>query len=98
MLLQEELDRSDNLDKNLPNVSSEKLNKLKNRLVTRDIEPECSQFPHRQEFYREFITCAAYINSIFINHMTDSLTDTILTIEDGFDAERPDSAGKVILQ
>lgn len=29
---------------------------------------------------------------MFISHLTDSLSDTILTMEDGFDDDRPDSA------
>lgn len=65
-------------------VSVEKLNKLKNRLVTKDSHTDSqSDFPNEQEFYKEFIGFA-HGNVVFIKHVENSLAEEIVMLEENF--------------
>lgn len=80
-------------DINHLDVSTDKLTKLKNRLINKETPDtqEQTDFPHQQEFYREFINCSRG-NHVFIKYLQNTLADIIVTTEDNFYQEDADGA------
>lgn len=67
----------------LPNVDASKLNRLKNRLVTKQSSSGLNSAPAfmgYEEFYKEFILVAA--NFIFNKHLCDILIAAIIELND----------------
>lgn len=65
----------------LPNVDTEKLLRLKNRIVSKQSENTINSTPvfsGYQEFYRDFILVAA--NHIFNRHLNDALISDVIDL------------------
>nr|XP_023021263.1 codanin-1 [Leptinotarsa decemlineata] len=67
----------------LPNIDSNKLNLLKNRLVTKQVSSGLNSLPlftGHQEFYKDFILTAA--NHAFNRHLCDTFISEIIELND----------------
>lgn len=65
------------------NIDKDKLDRLKSRLVTKQISNGISSlpyFPGHQEFYREFILVASH--PIFNRHLCDTLMSDLLELNE----------------
>ncbi|VEN48881.1 unnamed protein product [Callosobruchus maculatus] len=81
----------------LPNIDADKLNRLKNRLTTKQHSNGLNSpplFTGYQEFYKDFIVVGA--NHIFNKHLSDVLTSEIVELNDtkfmSTGIEHPDDA------
>lgn len=85
----------------LPNIDETKLNRLKNRLVTKDSSVSFNSLPlftGYQEFYKEFIVTAA--NYIFNSYLRDIFISEIIELSEikffPVDFEESDESSKYL--